>query len=63
MSTNRFTVADNTDRQASAENGNEIKIERSFEATKHRMVWTMTFEELVHLQESIGTFIAGERLG
>lgn len=52
-----FIVSDNPDKR----DGNDILVERKF--PRYTMFWAMPFEDLVALQESIGTFIAGERLG
>jgi hypothetical protein len=53
-----FIVSDNPDGDR---NGDDILVERKF--ARYTMFWAMPFEDLVALQESIGTFIAGERLG
>ena len=59
MSDNRFTVEDN---QVKLFSGEEIKVSRK-RNDNVSMVWAMSFQELVDLQTSIATFIAGERLG
>lgn len=54
-----FIVGDNPD--SGRKTDQDILVERKF--PRYTMFWAMSFEELVALQESIGTFIAGERLG
>lgn len=59
MADNKFTVEDNPERLFSTD---EVKI--TFQKDPHvGRVWTMTYQELVDLQTSVQTFIAGERLG
>jgi hypothetical protein len=54
-----FVVGDNPER--GGRHAPEIRIERKM--PRFTMFWDVSFEELVALQESIGTYIAGERLG
>ena len=53
-----FVVGDNPDGDR---NGDDVLVERKF--NKYTMFWAMSFEDLVELQTSIQTYIAGERLG
>lgn len=54
-----FVVEDNINRTFSNE---EIKIRRVRDK-RVSICWVMSFEELVALQASIATYIAGDRLG
>jgi hypothetical protein len=56
---NKFIVSDNIDKLFS---GREVMIKFKYDAKVSR-VWVMSFQELVDLQTSIGTFLAGDRLG
>lgn len=54
-----FIVQDTEDRLIRPEE--EVTIMRVF--PRYKMLWKMSYKELVELQTTIATYIAGERLG
>lgn len=54
-----FTVEDNV--AAGRHSKEEIRVMRHSNHTT--MVWKLSYEELIDLQTTIATFIAGDRLG
>lgn len=61
MANNIITVQDNDERHITPDT--EVKITRTRKGSGNSFVWTMSFQELVDLQHSITTYIAGDRLG